>query len=326
MKRSSLTRFAWFSIAAAVSTIALKTGAYLLTGSVGLLSDALESVVNLFGALMALWMLTIAARPEDESHMFGHSKAEYFSSGVEGSLILVAAASISYTAIQRLLHPQGLDQVGLGLVVSVAASVINFVVAQVLRGAGKKFNSITLEADASHLMTDVWTSAGVILAVIIVSISNWTIIDPLIALVVAANIVWTGVTLIRKSISGLMDAALPLKETSVIEEVLDKYRQTGIQFHALRTRLSASRRFISLHILVPGNMSVHDGHHIAEDLEFDLLNLFDEASIFTHLEPIEDEISSQDILLDRVKIDKDQEQSLQEGAQTETGISPVDKE
>ena len=326
MKRSSLTRFAWLSIAAAICTIALKSGAYLLTGSVGLLSDALESVVNLFGALMALWMLTIAARPEDESHMFGHSKAEYFSSGVEGTLILVAAGSIIYAAIIRLLHPQGLDQVGVGLVVSVAASVINFVVALILRRAGKNFNSITLEADAAHLMTDVWTSAGVILAVIVVSVSTWTIIDPLIALVVAANIVWTGVNLIRKSISGLMDTALPKDETIKIGEVLDNYRQRGIQFHALRTRLSASRRFISLHILVPGDMTVHDGHHIAEDLEFDLLNLFDEATIFTHLEPIEDEISSQDILLDRVKIDMDLAHSPPEGEQTENVTSPVDSE
>jgi len=322
LKRSSLTRFAWLSIAAALITIALKTGAYLLTGSVGLLSDALESVVNLLGALMALWMLTIAARPEDESHMFGHSKAEYFSSGVEGSLILVAAGSITFTAIQRLLHPQGLEQVGVGLVVSVAASAINFIVARILRGAGKKFNSITLEADASHLMTDVWTSAGVILAVIIVSISKWTILDPLIALAVAANIVWTGVTLIRKSVSGLMDAAMPLNETNEIENILDKYRQRGIQFHALRTRLSASRRFISVHILVSGDMSVHDGHHIAEDLEFDILHLFDEAVIFTHLEPIEDEISMQDIQLDRVKILDNQDQAQIEAAQAEEAITP----
>ncbi len=322
MKRSSLTRFAWLSIAAALLTIVLKTGAYLLTGSVGLLSDALESFVNLLGALMALWMLSIAARPEDESHMFGHSKAEYFSSGVEGSLILVAAGSITYTAIQRLLHPQGLEQVGVGLVVSVAASAINFIVSRILKKAGDEFNSITLEADAAHLMTDVWTSAGVILAVIIVSITKWTILDPLIALVVAANIVWTGVTLIRKSISGLMDAALPLDESNEIEKVLDKYRQTGIQFHALRTRLSASRRFISVHILVPGDLSVHDGHHIAEDLEFDILNLFDDAVIFTHLEPIEDEISMHDILLDRVKNTSEQEQESMEANHAEEAVSP----
>jgi cation diffusion facilitator family transporter len=312
LNRSSLTRFAWLSIAAAICTIALKTEAYLLTGSVGLLSDALESVVNLVGAMMALWMLAIAARPADESHMFGHSKAEYFSSGVEGSLILVAAASISYTAVQRIIHPHELEQVGLGLVVSIVASVINFVVSRILGKAGKKYDSITLESDSAHLMTDVWTSVGVILAVIIVSITKWTIIDPLIALAVAANIVWTGVNLIRRSVSGLMDAALPPVEMSKVELVLDKYRQDGIQFHALRTRLSASRRFISLHILVPGEMSVHDGHHIAEDLEFDLLKLFNEATIFTHLEPIEDEISSQDIHLDRVMITREPDQGKQE--------------
>jgi len=310
LKRPSLTRFAWLSIAAALMTISLKSGAYLLTGSVGLLSDALESVVNLIGAMVALWMLSIAARPEDESHMFGHSKAEYFSSGVEGSLILIAAGSIAYTAIDRLLHPQALEQVGIGLAVSVAASIINFVVARILKMAGRKFNSITLEADSAHLMTDVWTSFGVIMAVIIVSISNWTILDPLIALVVAANIVWTGITLIRRSVSGLMDGSLPSNELKQVDDALDKYRQTGIQFHALRTRISASRRFISIHILVPGDMSVHDGHHIAEDLEHDLIDLFNDAAVFTHLEPIEDEISMQDIQLDRKKIVKDPDQVL----------------
>jgi cation diffusion facilitator family transporter len=322
LKRPSLTRFAWLSIAAALLTISLKTGAYLLTGSVGLLSDALESVVNLFGALMALWMLSIAARPEDETHMFGHSKAEYFSSGVEGSLILIAAGSIAYTAIERLLHPQALEQVGIGLAVSAAASLVNFAVAWTLKRAGKKFNSITLEADSAHLMTDVWTSAGVILAVIIVSISKWTILDPLIALAVAANIVWTGVTLIRKSVSGLMDESLPVNELKQVDQVLDKYLQRGIQFHALRTRISASRRFISVHILVPGDMSVHDGHHIAEDIEVDLRNLFAEAVVFTHLEPIEDEISMQDIQLDRVKIDNDQDQALIEDTHTAVDINP----
>lgn len=327
MKRSSLTRFAWLSIAAAICTIGLKTGAYLLTGSVGLLSDAVESVVNLFGALMALWMLTIADRPADESHMFGHSKAEYFASGVEGSLILVAAASITYTAIQRLLHPQELDQVGMGLVVSAAASVINFIVAHILMKAGKKFNSITLEADSAHLMTDVWTSVGVILAVIVVSISKWTIIDPLMALAVAANIIWTGEHLVRRSVSGLMDAALPLNEQKEIEGVLEQYRQKGIYFHALRTRQSASRRFISVHILVPGDMSVHDAHHIAEDLEYDLLNQFGEAVIFTHLEPVDDEISSDDIQLDRVMVVREPkpEQAKQEGGQVKAVDKPEDQ-
>jgi cation diffusion facilitator family transporter len=300
LKKFPLTRFAWISIAAAISTIGLKSGAYLITGSVGLLSDAMESVVNLLGALMALWMLTISARPADESHMFGHSKAEYFASGVEGALILVAASTISYTAIERLIHPQDLEKIGWGLMVSVAASLINYFVSRILLGAGKKYNSITLEADAAHLMTDVITSVGVILAVFIVSISGWRIIDPIIALAVAINIVWTGVQLVRRSVSGLMDTVLPADEQSEIENVLEKYRQKGIVFHALRTRQSASRRFISVHILVQGEMSVHDAHHIAENLEFDLMHLFSEATIFTHLEPVEDEISSDDILLDRM--------------------------
>jgi len=326
--RSSLTRFAWLSIAAAICTIGLKTGAYLLTGSVGLLSDAVESVVNLLGALMALWMLTIAARPADESHMFGHSKAEYFASGVEGTLILVAATTIAYTAIQRLIHPQALDQVGLGLVVSIAASAINFFVARTLKAAGKKYNSITLEANSAHLFTDVWTSVGVILAVIVVSISKWTIIDPMIALAVSANIIWTGVHLVRRSVSGLMDASMPLNELREVEGILDQYRQRGIDFHAMRTRQSASRRFISLHILVPGDMSVHDAHHIAENLEYDLLNLFGEAAIFTHLEPVDDEISSDDIQLDRILADRkpNPEQATTEGTPVEVVDKPDDIE
>ena len=302
MKRDSLTRFAWLSILAAIITITLKTIAYLLTGSVGLLSDAVESVVNLLGALMALWMLTIAARPPDESHMFGHSKAEYFASGVEGFLILIAAGSIGFAAIGRIIHPRSLDQIGWGLAVSTSASLINLAVAQVLKRSGKKFNSITLEADSAHLMTDVWTSVGVILAVIIVSITKWVLLDPLIALVVAANIIWTGVRLVGKSVSGLMDSALPLVDQEAIEAVLERYRQQGVDFHALRTRQSAARRFVSVHMLVPGDMSVHDAHHIAENLEKEIHYLFGEAVVFTHLEPIEDEISSLDIELDRAKI------------------------
>jgi len=305
MQRSSLTRFAWLSIAAAITTILLKSGAYLLTGSVGLLSDAVESVVNLLGGLMALWMLTIAARPADESHLYGHSKAEYFASGVEGFLILIASVSIAFAAIQRLIHPQDLEKVGWGLVVSVAASVINFIVARILLKAGKNNNSITLEADSAHLMTDVWTSIGVILAVFVVSISHWRIIDPIIALIVAANIIWTGVQLLSRSVSGLMDIALPSSEQKEIDEILNKYRQVGIEFHALLTRQSAARKFISVHILVPGKMSVHDGHHIAENFEHDILDLFGNAVVITHLEPIDDEISSHDIHLDRVKVGKE---------------------
>jgi cation diffusion facilitator family transporter len=305
LERSSLTRFALISIAAAITTICLKSGAYLLTGSVGLLSDAVESVVNLLGALMALWMLTIAARPADESHMFGHSKAEYFASAVEGFLILIAAASIAIAGIQRLIHPQDLEKVGWGLAVSVAASVINFVVARILFKAGKQNNSITLEADSAHLMTDVWTSVGVILAVFVVSITRWSIIDPIIALIVAANIIYTGIHLVSRSVSGLMDVALPPSEQKEIEGILEKYRQLGIEFHALMTRQSAARKFISVHILVPGEMTVHDGHHVAENFEHEILDLFSNAVVITHLEPIGDEISSNDIHLDRIKVDQE---------------------
>jgi cation diffusion facilitator family transporter len=297
--RASLTRFAWLSIAAAVLTICLKSGAYLLTGSVGLLSDAIESLINLAAAGMALWMLSIAARPPDESHMYGHGKAEYFSSTVEGILILVAAIGIAFTAIERLLNPIPLEQLGIGLGISLAATLVNFAVSRVLFSVGKNNRSITLEADAHHLMTDVWTSVGVIGGVGAVALTGWQILDPLVALAVAVNIVWTGIQLIRRSIAGLMDASLPQSEQQKIEAVLNRYREKGIDFHALRTREAASRRFVSVHVLVPGDWTVHDSHHIAEDLERDIRAAIGDAVVITHLEPIEDEISLNDIQLDR---------------------------
>ncbi len=297
--RHSLTKFAWLSIAAALITIVLKMGAYVLTGSVGLLSDAIESGINLAAAIMALGMLTIAARPPDESHMHGHGKAEYFSSIVEGVLILVAAAGIAWAAAERLLNPRPLEQIGLGLAVSGAAGAVNFVVARILLRAGRKNNSITLEADAHHLMTDVWTSVGVIGGVALVALTKWTLLDPLVAFAVAANIIGTGLKLVRRSVEGLMDASLPEHEHQAAENVLEKYRARGIQFHALLTRQGASRRFVSVHVLVPGNMSVHDGHHLAEDIERDIRAAVGDAVVFTHLEPVEDEISMDDISIDR---------------------------
>jgi cation diffusion facilitator family transporter len=303
--RSSLTKYAWLSIGAAIATIILKTGAYLLTGSIGLLSDAVESLVNLAGALMALWMLTIAARPPDDSHSFGHSKAEYFASAVEGMLILAAAAAIAYAAIQRLMDPQPLESVGIGLLVSVIASTINFIVSRILMRAGKANNSITLEADAQHLMTDVWTSVGVIAGVALVSVTGWLRLDPIIALIVAANIVWTGYHLIQRSVQGLMDRVLPEHEQEVIEQVMAEYRKKGVEFHALRTRQAANRRFIAVHMLVPGAWTVHDAHHLAEDFEQDLMKMLGEANIVTHLEPIEDEISMNDIHIDRENLSPD---------------------
>lgn len=295
LNRASLTRFAWLSIGAAITTIALKTGAYLLTGSIGMLSDAVESIVNLMGAAMALGMLTIAARPPDESHTFGHNKAEYFSSGVEGILILLAAVGIITAAVERLLNARPLEQVGIGLIISIAASLINFVVGRILIRAGKKCNSIALEADGQHLMTDVWTSVGVIGGVAVVAITGWSALDPLVALAVAANIIWTGVQLIRRSVSGLMDVSLPAREQQAIESVLARYRERGVEFHALLTRQAAARRFVSVHVLVPGEWTVHDAHHIAENLEDDIRAALGDAVVITHIEPVEDEISMSDI-------------------------------
>jgi cation diffusion facilitator family transporter len=298
--RASLTRFAWLSIAAAVTTILLKSSAYLLTGSVGLLSDAMESLVNLAGAIMALLMLTIAARPADESHVYGHSKAEYFASITEGILIIGAAIGIMSAAVSRLLHPRGLEQLGLGLAVSIAASIVNLIVSRILLREGKNRSSITLEADAHHLMTDVWTSVGVIGGVAVAGFTGWRNLDPLVAMVVALNIVWTGFQLIRRSVAGLMDAALPVHEQDLIKEVIKKYSERGVSFHALRTRQAAARRFVSVHMLVPGQWTVHDAHHIAEDFESDIrATLGGVITVFTHMEPVEDELSMEDISLDR---------------------------
>jgi cation diffusion facilitator family transporter len=298
--RASLTRFAWLSIAAAIATIALKTGAYFLTNSVGLLSDAIESLVNLAGAIMALVMLSIAARPADEIHVYGHSKAEYFASVTEGLLILGAAIGIISAAIGRLLHPRELEQLGLGLVVSIAASVINFIVSRILLREGRNRRSITLEADAHHLMTDVWTSAGVISGVAIAGFTGWRLVDPLVAIAVALNIIWTGIQLVNRSVSGLMDAALPTQEQGLIKNVMEKYLEKGVNFHALRTRQAAARRFVSVHMLVPGEWTVHDAHHIAEDFESDIREaLGSVVTVLTHIEPVEDELSMEDMFLDR---------------------------
>jgi cation diffusion facilitator family transporter len=298
--RASLTRFAWLSIGAALATITLKTAAYYLTGSVGLLSDAIESLVNLAGAIMALIMLTIAARPADESHVYGHSKAEYFASITEGLLILGAATGIMVAAIQRIAHPRVLEGLGLGLTVSIIASVINFIVSRILLKAGRRRQSITLEADAHHLMTDVWTSIGVIGGVAIAGFTGWSILDPLLAIAVALNIIWTGIQLVNRSVAGLMDAALPESEQKLILQVMTKYREKGVNFHAIRTRQAAARRFVSVHMLVPGDWTVHDAHHVAEDFESDIrASLGGVITVFTHLEPAEDELSMEDIFLDR---------------------------
>ena len=299
MTRASLTSYAWLSIAAAVTTILLKGLAWWLTGSVGLLSDAVESFVNLAAAILALWLLKVAAQPPDSEHAFGHDKAEYFASGIEGTLILAAAASIAVTALPRVLYPQRLEQVGWGLAVSVLASLVNLFVGQTLIRAGKQHHSITLEADGHHLMTDVWTSVGVIVAVALVAATGWQRLDPLIALAVAAHICLTGVRLIRRSVGGLMDSTLPADERARIESILDRHRVEGIDYHALRTRQSGHRRFVYFHLLVPGAWSVDKGHDLMERVEAEIRASVPHTTVIAHLEPMEDPSSYDDQHLDR---------------------------
>jgi cation diffusion facilitator family transporter len=277
----------------------LKGVAYLMTGSVGLLSDALESFVNLAGAIMALAMLSVAARPEDDDHPHGHGKAEYFSSGVEGTLILLAAVSIAWAAVARLLHPMPLERVGIGLVVAVAASALNLVVALVLLRTGRREQSITLEANAHHLLTDVWTSVGVVVGVGATALTGWQPLDSIVALLVALNIVWTGTSIVRESVHGLMDRAVAPDEKKALLAVLDRYRRDGVDFHALRTRQAGARRFVSVHVLVPGAWSVHDGHLLLERIEADVRTAIPNVSVLTHLESVEDPASWADVGLDR---------------------------
>ncbi|MBD2435364.1 cation diffusion facilitator family transporter [Nostoc sp. FACHB-110] len=299
MSSRTARSYAYLSIAAAVITIALKFGAYLLTSSVGLLSDAIESCVNLVAALVALWALTYAAKPADAEHTFGHSKAEYFSSGAEGALILVAAISIAVEAWGRLLHPEPLTQLGLGLGLSLLATAVNGGVAFVLLRAGRRLRSITLRADAHHLLTDVWTSGGVILGIILVKLSSWLVLDPIIALLVAINIVWAGFRLLRETFSGLLDATLPKEELEIIHQILNQYEQQGIQFHAMRSRLAGTRRFISFHVLVPGFWTVQQGHNLCEEIELKMIQALPGSSLITHLEPVEDPASWNDMELER---------------------------
>ena len=296
--RSYLQRFAWLSIGAAILTIVLKAAAYFLTGSVGLLSDALESFVNLAGAIMALAMLSIASRPEDESHHFGHSKAEYFSSGMEGGFIIIAAGGIAYTAIERLINPQPLEQLGIGLAVSVVAGLINLGAAWIIGQNGIKYNSITLRANSKHLMTDVWTSVGVLAGVGLVAVTGWGPLDSLVAIGVAINIVWSGFGIVKHSISGLMDSVLPKEEETVIREKITELLPEGVVYHALMTRQAGARRFVSFHVLVPGKWTVEHGHVILENLEVHLTQLFPNMVVFTHIEPLDDPASWSDQKLD----------------------------
>ncbi|HEX9672318.1 MAG TPA: cation diffusion facilitator family transporter [Burkholderiales bacterium] len=299
MPRSGASKFAALSIAAALATIALKTLAWWLTGSVGLLSDAIEGTINLVGATVALAMISVAARPPDADHAFGYTKAEYFASGLEGTLILLAAIAIGFAAIDRLITPRPLEHVGAGLAVSAAASLINYGVARRLHQAGQHYRSIALEADARHLMTDVWTSAGVIFGVAAVWVTGWARLDPLIALAVAANIVWSGYRLMQRSIHGLLDRALPPDRMRVLEGALERYRARGIDFHALRTRQAGTRSFVTLHVLVPAAWTVAQGHDLAHEVEKDIHAVLPDAVVLTHVEPLGYPESYQDVDLDR---------------------------
>ncbi|MFN8503163.1 cation diffusion facilitator family transporter [Kouleothrix sp.] len=298
-------RYAFLSLGAAAATIALKLAAYWLTDSVGLLSDALESIVNLVAALVAIWALTLASRPPDDEHAYGHSKAEYFSSGAESVMILLAAGGIALTAINRLQNPRPIENVWVGLLVSVVAAGINGAVALTLLRASRRLSSITLRADAHHLLTDVWTSGGVVLGVVLVNLTGWLPLDPLIAIAVAANIVWAGWRLLRETADGLLDIGWPAEQRRQVEQLLEPYRKQGLQFHAIRTRIAGQRRFLSLHVLVPGEWSVQRGHALCEELELRIRAELARTTVFTHLEPLEDASSWDDQTLDRVAMVRD---------------------
>jgi cation diffusion facilitator family transporter len=295
-----LERFAWLSVAAAVVTIGIKTAAWQVTGSVGLLSDALESLINLAAALLALSMLRLAAAPPDDAHPYGRFKAEYVASGIEGALIVLAAGSIAYAAIPRLIAPRPIEAAALGIGLSVLASLINLAVALVLLRVGRREHSIALEADGRHLMTDVWTSAGVVAAVALVWATGWLILDPLIALAVAAHIVLAGIGLIRRSFTGLLDAAIAPAERAEMEKIFTEYRRRyPVAFHAVLTRQAGARRFISFHLLVPDGWTVAQAHQLSEEVEERIRSLVPNAILISHIEPISHPASYDDIRLER---------------------------
>ena len=291
--------YTYLSIAAAIMTIALKTEAYFLTGSVGLLSDAMESLINLVAALAAFWALSFAATPADEDHPFGHNKAEYFSSGLESILIVIAAIGIGVVAWGRLFSPQPLEQIGWGLILSLIATVINGFVAWVLLRAGRRLRSITLRADAHHLLTDVWTSAGVTAGILLVKLTGWLILDPIIALLVAASILVSGVRLLRETSAGLLDTALPQADRDRITSIFSVYERDGIRFHALRTRVAGSRGFVSFHLLVPGEWTIQRGHDLCEQVEQEIVHALPGTNVIAQMEPLEDPKSWADLELDR---------------------------
>ncbi len=294
-----LHHYAWLSVAAACVTMALKLLAWRLTGSVGLFSDALESLVNLAAALAALSAVLVSALPPDEDHSFGHDKIEYFASGFEGALILAAALAIVWAAVARLLTPVPLEGLGLGLLLATSASVVNLWVGRLLLKKGRAAGSPALVADGQHLMTDVWTSAAVLLGVLLVWLTGWQMLDPLVALVAAGFILRMGFQLLRGAVHGLLDRSLPDEQLRAIDEVLRRHESGEVRFHALRTRAAGARQFVAVHVLVPDEWSVRRGHDLLEQIEAELRAVLPAGHIFTHLEPINDPASWEDQTLDR---------------------------
>jgi len=299
MKTISSQNLAGVSIGASVLTIILKLGAFALTNSVSLLSDALESLVNLLAATITFFMVRLAHKPADESHPYGHSKAEYISSTAEGMFIIIAAGAIIFTAVQRLLNPSPLEAPGLGLLFSIAASLINLIVGLTLIKNGKKRNSLALEADGHHLMTDVYTTVGVLIGLAIVYMTKLYILDPIIAIIVGLNIIFAGFSIIQKSFSGFMDSAIDRGYIKYINTVFEEYTIKKIVFHGLRTRRSGSRNFITFHVLVPGIWTVQNAHSLVEEIEKKLRDTIPNSTIDTHIEPLEDPVSWADTELDR---------------------------
>ena len=291
------------SIGAALATMALKIWSFQVTGSLGLFSDAAESSVNLVAALIAFWMLTLASRPPDHDHAFGHTKAEYFSSALEGFLILLAAVTIAISAGSRFFNPQDIVNVSEGIGISIIAAGINAGVAWILLRASRRLRSISLRADAHHLLTDVWTTVGVAGGLILVKLTGWQLLDPLMAVVVALHIAWVGIKLVLETTNALMDGVIPEQDQETVWEILNPYQEQGIRFHALRTRLAGARSFISFHVLVPGDWSVKRGHDLCEELEQSLMHALPGAHVMTHLEPIEDPVSWKDASLDRAVLE-----------------------
>ena len=300
-KEIPLHRYAWISVGAAITTLAIKSYAYILTQSVGIFSDALESLVNLTAALFAVRILILAAKPPDKDHVYGHGKAEFFSSIFEGILIMIAGLSIVVTAVERLTQPKPIERIGLGLAIALTASLINLIVAKILIREGRSRTSIALEAGGHHLMTDVWTSVGVIAGVGAVGLTGWETLDPIIGIIVAANIGWTGFRLVRRSIQGLMDPAMPDAEIEKINAILEKYAAMGITYHAIRTRQAGARSFVSMHIQAPGSWSLKQSHDVLETIERDIREAIPRVTVFTHIEPSEDPRSWGDEALDRLE-------------------------